>query len=108
MVTHVHSRTARAGLVGWIVIVALIALAVLFVTLDVLQYAAGMPWKNTPLGQRWFELDKNSLLLIQPAIERHVATWLWPPIQWLLEQPAWLVPGVLAVVFLLLKALRRR
>jgi hypothetical protein len=94
---------------GWIIIAALLfALAGLFVTLDVLDYAAGAPWKIAPLGQRWFEFHRNSLLLIQPAIERHVAVWLWPPVQWVLERPAWLVPGVLAVVILLVKAVRRR
>jgi len=57
---------------------------------------------------RWFQIHKNSLLLIQPAIERHIAVWLWPPLQWVLQQPAWLVPGVLAVVGLVVKAVRRR
>jgi hypothetical protein len=93
---------------GWILIAVLFGLALLFVAWDVTDYAAGGPWKIAPLGQRWFEVDKDSLLLIQPAIERHVAAWLWPPLQWVLQQPAWLVPAVLGVVGVVIKAVRRR
>ena len=94
---------------GWILIAALFGLALLFVAWDVMDYAAGtQPFKTAPLGLRWFELHKDSLLLIQPAIERHVAAWLWPPLQWVLERPAWSAPAVLGVLGLLIKAIRRR
>jgi len=75
----------------------------------VMDYAADTkPFQMAPLGLRWYQLHPNSLLLIQPAIERHVAAWLWPPIQRVLEQPAWLVPGALGVLGLLIKGVRRR
>jgi hypothetical protein len=94
---------------GWILIAVFFGLALLFVAWDVMDFAAGtQPFKTAPLGQRWFELHKNSLLLIQPAIERHIAVWLWPPFQWVLTQPAWLVPAVLGVLGLVIKAVRRR
>jgi len=94
---------------GWIPIIVFLGLALLFVAWDVMDYAAGTTsFKTAPLGLRWFEIHKNSLLLIQPAIERHIAVWLWPPVQRVLEQPAWLVPGVLAVVGLVVKAVRRK
>jgi len=94
---------------GWILIAVFFALALLFVAWDVLDYVANTkPFQTAPLGLRWFEIHKNSLLLIQPAIERHIAVWLWPPLQWVLQQPAWLVPGVLGVLGLLIKAVRRR
>jgi hypothetical protein len=98
-------RRSRA----WILIAVLLGLALLFVAWDVMDYAAGThPFQMAPLGLRWFELHKNSLLLVQPAIERHIAAWLWPPFQWVLTQPAWLVPAALAVLVLLIKAVRRR
>ena len=98
-------RRSRA----WILIAVLLVLALLFVAWDVMDYAAGTrPFQMAPLGQRWFELHKNSLLLIEPAIQRHVAAWLWWPFQWVLTQPAWLVPAALAVLALLIKAVRRR
>ena len=94
---------------GWILIAVLLVLALLFVAWDVMDYAAGTQgFKTAPLGLRWFQLHRNSLLLVQPAIERHVAVWLWPPFQWVLQQPAWLVPGALAVLALVIKAVRRR
>ena len=93
---------------GWILIAVLFGLALLFVAWDVMDYAAGYPWKMAPLGQRWFELHKNSLLLVQPAIERHIAVWLWPPFQWVLERPAWLVPTVLGAIIAFFKIVRRR
>jgi len=93
---------------GWIPIAVLFGLALLFVAWDVMDYAAGNPWKIAPLGQRWFEVHKDSLLLVQPAIERHIAVWLWPPFQWVLERPAWLVPAVLGALIALFKIVRRR
>ena len=94
---------------GWILISVLFCLALLFVAWDVMDYAANThPFKTAPLGQRWFEIHKNSLLLVQPAIERHIAVWLWPPFQWVLTQPAWLVPAVLGAVVALFKFVRRR
>ncbi len=80
----------------------------MFVAWDVMDYAAGNPWKIAPLGQRWFEVHKDSLLLVQPAIERHIAVWLWPPFQWVLERPAWLVPTVLGAIIAFFKIARRR
>jgi hypothetical protein len=58
-------------------------------------------YQVSALGQLWAEVHRNSLLLLQPAIQRHVAVWLWdwvifPILQW----PATivlLVPGVLLI-----------
>ncbi len=98
-------RRSRA----WIPIAVLFGLALLFVAWDVMDYAADThPFKMAPLGQRWFDLHKDSLLLVQPAIERHIAVWLWPPFQWVLQQPAWLVPAVGGAVLALFKIVRRR
>ncbi len=53
------------------------------------------------LGQLWAEVNRNSLLLLQPAIQRHVAVWLWDWVIFpLLQLPAVLtlaVPGILLV-----------
>ncbi|MBY8978087.1 hypothetical protein KHP62_19915 [Rhodobacteraceae bacterium NNCM2] len=41
------------------------------------------------LGSWWAEVDRDSLLLLQPAVERHLSPALWDPgIQTLLEWPA--------------------
>ena len=96
------------GKLGWIAIVALLGLAALFVAWDVMDYAAGNPWRIAPLGQRWFELHKDSLLLLQPAVERYLFPGLWSAIQWVLERPAWLVPGALGAIISVVKIARWR
>ena len=34
-------------------------------------------YQVSALGQLWAEVHRNSLLLLQPAIQRHVAVWVW-------------------------------
>ena len=54
------------------IFVALVALAA-----EAVSFAnEGKPFAK-PLGQIWREFDKDSLLLLQPAIERYVHPWLW-------------------------------
>jgi hypothetical protein len=93
---------------GWIASAVLFGLAALLAAWDVMDYAAGNAWKIAPLGQRWFELHKDSLLLLQPAVERYLFPGLWSAIQWVLERPAWLVPAVAGAVVALFKIVRRR
>ncbi|MGH6930219.1 MAG: hypothetical protein ACREEV_18015 [Dongiaceae bacterium] len=93
---------------GWIASAVLFGLAALFAAWDVMDYAAGNPWKIAPLGQRWFELHRDSLLLLQPAVERYLFPGLWSAIQWILERPAWLVPAVTGAAVALVKIVRRR
>ena len=49
------------------------------------------------LGWWWSEIHRESLLLLQPAVERHLTPALWDPgLQTLLEWPAapqFLIPG---------------
>ncbi len=61
----------------------------------------------TKVGDAWSSIDRDSLLLLQPAIERHIepyiGAWLWDPvILTVLTSPLWLVLGVIGVVLLLL------
>ena len=61
------------------------------------------------LGEWWFALHPESLQLAQPAIERHLAPWLWdPPALFVLEQPAALLFAVVGAALLLLSLRRRR
>lgn len=55
------------------------------------------------VGEWWFRLHRDSLQTAQPAIERHLAPWLWDPvILTALEAPAGPVMLALGVVLLLL------
>ena len=62
----------------------------------------------TPLGQIWNNVHSTSLQLLQPAVERHVAVWLWDPvILSLLTAPAWVVLGVLGCILMLIGRKRK-
>jgi hypothetical protein len=62
----------------------------------------------TPIGQVWATLHRDSLLLLQPAVERHIhpALWSWV-LQPVLEAPALPVFLALGLVFLWLGRRRR-
>jgi hypothetical protein len=80
----------------------LLAGAFIFLVYDGTKSLADHRIYVTPVGFVWASIHQNSLLLLQPAIERHVAVWLWNPvIQTVLEQPTWLVLGILGTVLIL-------
>ena len=83
--------------------------AVLLLNYDLAKTLDARAVHLTSLGDAWFIVHPESLLLLQPGIERHVAEWLWNPvIQTILEQPAWLVLAVLgALIGLAGRPLRR-
>lgn len=83
--------------------IVLLALAMVVAGLDL---AAGGSLRA--LGAWWFMLHRNSLQLLQPALERHVAVWLWDPVMLTLLQ--WPLAVILAVpgAALMFAASRRR
>jgi hypothetical protein len=59
--------------------------------------------RTTKVGDAWYAIHATSLQLLQPAIERHVAEWLWDPvILTILTAPAWLVFGILGAILMLI------
>ncbi len=70
------------------------------------SWLAGGPLRLAALGAWWSWIDRDSLLLLQPAIERHLSPALWYPwIQGLLEAPAALDLAALALILWLVEAL---
>jgi hypothetical protein len=87
---------------------AFAALGALTLALD-LAGTAGSGLRLRALGEWWARLDRDSLQLAQPAIERHVSPFLWDPIALnVLLTPAALLFLGLGVAFLLLARFRRR
>ena len=83
-------------IVGWLLV--LVALVVL--VSDLIAWFDTGTLSAVAAGQLWFEISPTTLELVQPAIQRHVAAWLWDPIVGLLTLPAALVlgaPGLLLV-----------
>ena len=74
-----------------------------------LDLAATAPagFRLRALGEWWFRLAPDSLQLLQPALERHVAVWLWDPVTLtVLEQPAAALLAGLGALLLAVRALR--
>jgi hypothetical protein len=81
----------------------LLAAGFIFLIYDGTKSIAGKAFFVTPLGFIWSNIHQNSLLLLQPAIERHVAEWLWNPVMLsVLTAPTWLVLGIFGIVLMLL------
>lgn len=89
-------------------------LSMLFFALGLIVLAvdlyASLTVDGTPrlaaLGEWWAWIDRDSLLLLQPAVERHISPVLWDPgIQTLLE---WPLAVELAVLGAVCRVLRRR
>ena len=80
----------------------LLLLTVFAAGLDVLKSAKAAKITTTELGALWFNAEPDSLTLLQPGVERHISPQLWPPVQWLLEQPAFVALGLVAIVLLII------
>ncbi len=84
-------------------LVACVALAA-----EVASLAQGGALFAKPFGQIWRELDKDSLLLLQPAVERYLTPWLWQRVMFpLLLQPPIVTFGAFAVLGLVLLQVAR-
>lgn len=81
----------------------ILAAAFIFLIYDGTKSIAAGTAIMKPFGETWNDIHSNSLQLLQPAIERHVAVWLWDPvILSVLTAPTWLVLGVLGILLILL------
>ena len=83
----------------WFGVGLLIAGAAIVVA-ELLTVAQGTPARLSP-GAIWFKIHANSLVGLQALIEKGPLPWLWPPLQYLLTLPAWLIlvpPGLLMVL----------
>lgn len=62
-------------------------------------------FRLSALGEWWAWAHRDSLLLLQPAVERYLSPVLWDPgIQTLLEWPLAVQSGVLAGLFWLMRS----
>ena len=81
-----------------------LALGFIFLVYDGTRSIADQTLHVTSVGYIWSNIHQNSLLLLQPAIERHVAPWLWQGViqPYVLEQPVALVLAILGALLILL------
>ena len=84
--------------IGWF----LLAAALVVLGRDLVGWFDSRNFDPVAAGALWFEISPSTLELAQPAIQRHVAAWLWDPIVTVLTWPAVLVLGVPGLVLALL------
>jgi len=78
-------------IIAWL----LLACAVFAAGLDGLAYLEAGEYAPIPLGQGWATIHRDSLLLVEPGIVRHIHPALWEDVVFpLLQAPAWLVGAV--------------
>jgi len=83
----------------------LLILAAAFGTLlwDVIRWAGAGDFLLSSVGDIWAMIDRDSLLLAEPALVRHVAPWTWEDVLFpILQQPALLVLGLLGLILMLI------
>jgi hypothetical protein len=99
--------SSRGGLRTFALILILLGTVVL--GYDAVIFLDRGAFPMTQIGSIWASIHRDSLLLLQPAIERHVHPALW---EWvifpILQQSAAVVLIGLGVAILLLRALARR
>jgi len=93
------------GIIGWL----LVAGAAVMAVREAMMWAQSGAWTPIAAGQLWFDIHKDSLQLVQPAIERYILPALWDPvILTVLQWPAWAVLGAPGLVLALWVGRRRR
>jgi hypothetical protein len=90
---------------GFLRLVGLLLLAGGFVFLlyDGARSIVDRSAKIYKFGQAWSDIHQASLTQLRPLIEQYAPAWAWNMIAVkVLDQPVWLVLGVLGIIFLLL------
>jgi len=82
--------------IGW----GLLILAAIVVAIDLFGWYLNGRFQLIATGELWFRISPSTIELAQPAIQRHVAAWLWDPV--LVTVLLWPAELVLSIPGLLL------
>ncbi len=88
--------------------VALAVVAAATLVAQLFSLLANGAYVPVSLGSIWYAAHANSLVGLQATVENRLSPALWPPVFWLLQLPAWLVSGLLALALLLAGRAHRR
>jgi hypothetical protein len=87
-----------------------LALAFIFLVYDGTKWIADGQFYVTSVSTIWSNVHQNSLIAVQPQVERYFGARFWQSIvqPYFLEQPAWLVLGIIAALLILLGRKKRK
>jgi hypothetical protein len=89
-----------------------LAAAFVFVVYDGTKSIAAntlFPPLYTPLNETWTAIHASSLQQLQPAIEQHMAPWLWDPVALsVLNAPTFVVLGAFGAILVLFGRRKKR
>jgi hypothetical protein len=82
----------------------LLALGFIFVVHDGTKSIADQTLYISSVGSIWANIHQNSLLSLQPAVERLGGAWAWNGVikPYFLDQPIWLALAAVGAILLLL------
>ena len=87
-----------------------LALAFIFLVYDGTKWIADRQFYVSSVGTVWSNVHQNSLIALQPLVERYLGPWFWQSVvqPYFLEQPAWLVLGIFGALLILLGRKKRK
>jgi hypothetical protein len=87
-----------------------LALGFIFLVYDGTKWIADQKFFVSSVGTIWSNVHQNSLVALQPLVERYVGTWFWQNVvqPYFLDQPVWLVLGIVGAILILLGRKKRK
>jgi hypothetical protein len=87
-----------------------LALAFIFLVYDGTKWIADRQFFVSSVGSTWSNVHQNSLVALQPLVERYLGPSFWQSVvqPYFLEQPAWLVLGIVGALLILLGRKKRK
>ena len=86
----------------------ILAAAFIFLIYDGTKSIADRSFFITRSADVWSSLHQASLIGLQPWVEANIAPWAWDPgVVAVINQPAWLILGVIGIVLILLGRRKR-
>ncbi|KXF78854.1 hypothetical protein ATN84_03575 [Paramesorhizobium deserti] len=80
--------------------VAALALAVIFAVLDAARSIGASKFIATPFVDIWTSASPQTLADAKALTTHYISALAWDPVLvWMLDWPAWLILGVLALIF---------
>ncbi len=87
-----------------------LALGFIFLVYDGTRWIADQQFLVSSVGATWSNVHQTSLVAFQPIVERFAGTWFWAhAVQpYFLDQPVWLVFGIVGALLILLGRKKRK